>query len=302
MESPSFVNTNYHHHHQKRNASRPYRSKRHPPCDQCRRKKLRCDLNGGNICERCQVGNYPCSFGGLDRQTVIIPQPMPSTTTQQHTIAPIRPSTQEEEFSENITVDALDNNSNNVAARCQSEPVFSIDSANGTAPPTPAEISVAHTFPQTQATSYQLLERPTAQAIQTLDLLKGFSSQLAGASGESDPFLLRHAKFDDHGFLLSHQVHFRNAGGVPLEEKIPVHFLVSADHLYEPAKEATRYKRRPSARDELNELVSLECGQRLVALWVIPYIYIFVLNIYFRKTNKGKKKNFFFFFFFFLPN
>ncbi|KAJ5101684.1 hypothetical protein NUU61_003906 [Penicillium alfredii] len=116
----------------------------------------------------------------------------------------------------------------------------------------------AHHFP----------EWPTPQAIQTLDLLKGFSPQLIGASGESDPWLLRHCKFDDHGFLLFHQVHFRNAGGVPLDEKIPVHFLVAADQLYEPARESTRFAQKESIRDELNFLIAPECGQRLVALFM----------------------------------
>lgn len=120
--------------------------------------------------------------------------------------------------------------------------------------------------------AYHIPERPTPQAIQTLDGLKGFSSQVIGTSGESDPWLLRHCKFNDHGFLPFHLVHFRNAGGVPLDEKIPVHFLVAADHLYEPAKAETRFPREGLARDELNALVPLECGQRLVALYVKAFI------------------------------
>ena len=62
-------------------------------------------------------------------------------------------------------------------------------------------------------------------------------------------------------------VHFRNAGGVPLEEKIPVHFLVTAEQLYDTSKEATRFPKRASIRDELELLVPTECGQRLVALY-----------------------------------
>ncbi|KAI9044844.1 transcription factor domain protein [Aspergillus affinis] len=88
---------------------------------------------------------------------------------------------------------------------------------------------------------YRLPERSPAQAIQSLDLLNGFSSQLIGASGESDPWLLRHGKFDDRGYMLFHQVHFRNAGGVPVEEKIPAHFLISANAVYESTKETTRF-------------------------------------------------------------
>ena len=100
------------------------------------------------------------------------------------------------------------------------------------------------------------------------DQLKQFSYQVIGASGESDPWLLRHCKFDDYGFSLFHQVHFRNAGGVPLDEKIPVHFLVTADPVYESAQEETRVHQKENRRIELNALVPLEWGQRLISLYV----------------------------------
>ncbi|KAJ5660874.1 uncharacterized protein N7484_000246 [Penicillium longicatenatum] len=116
-------------------------------------------------------------------------------------------------------------------------------------------------------TAYAFTERYTHQTIQTLDGLGGFSYQVIGASGESDPWLLRHGKFNDRGFLLSHQVHFRNAGGVPLDEKIPVHFLVTADQLYEPLKQQPETPNLSPTHDELNSLVPLGCAQRLIILF-----------------------------------
>ncbi|RDW58574.1 fungal specific transcription factor domain-containing protein [Aspergillus mulundensis] len=105
------------------------------------------------------------------------------------------------------------------------------------------------------------------QAVQTLDLLPGVSAQLVGSSGESDPFLLRHCKFDDYGFLNFHQVRLRNAGGVPWNEKIPVHYLVTDDALCEAA--STRGARQyPSPRQELDALVPVEHGQRLLSLFL----------------------------------
>jgi hypothetical protein len=95
------------------------------------------------------------------------------------------------------------------------------------------------------------------------------SAQVIGTSGESDPFLLRHCKFDDYGLLQFHQVRFRNAGGVPLEEKIPVHFLVTDNAVCESMKASTSTPRQyPSQRDELNALVPHEHGQRLLSLFV----------------------------------
>ncbi|PYI35442.1 fungal-specific transcription factor domain protein [Aspergillus indologenus CBS 114.80] len=132
--------------------------------------------------------------------------------------------------------------------------------------PDPSEIPSASVDTHTQ-TPYPFVERHAHQTIQTLDGLDGFSYQVIGASGESDPWLLRHCKFNDKGFFLSHQVHFRNAGGVPLDEKIPVHFLVTADRLYESSEPSPEYPSSSFTREELNSLVSQECGQRLVVLF-----------------------------------
>lgn len=217
--------------------SRPYRSKRHPPCVQCRRKKLRCDSQGG-ICQRCQTTKIQCSFSTART----LPEAEPASTESRV------PENEASQFQAGSPFTALDT---------------SID-------PHLAEESIGDFLLPSQP-AYDFPERATPQAIQTLDGLKGFSSQVIGASGESDPWLLRHGKFNDHGFLPFHLVHFRNAGGVPLEEKIPVHFLVTADQLYEPSKAETRFPREGCVRDELNALIPLECGQRLVSLYVDAY-------------------------------
>ncbi|KAB8260415.1 fungal-specific transcription factor domain-containing protein [Aspergillus pseudonomiae] len=236
--------------------TRPYRSKRHPPCDPCRRKKLRCQAERGNTCQRCQTSGSLCTFGGL--QAVHQPstaladanQASPPSAQQVTAVQPV------EELHAAVNTDD--------SARCQSEPILPLGPSAG---PDSGEVPSSEPVTTAPAT-YHFPERPPAQAIQTLDQLKGFSYQVTGASGESDPWLLRHCKFDDHGFLLFHQVHFRNAGGLPLDEKIPVHFLVTTDELYGPAKEETAIPRSQSRREELNGLVPLDCGQKLVALFV----------------------------------
>ena len=236
--------------------TRPYRSKRHPPCDPCRRKKLRCQAERGNRCQRCQTSGALCTFGGLQvvhQPSAALPdasQASPPSARQVTTVQPVEDA--------NVTVITDD------LVRCQSEPILSLD-------PSASHDSrhILSSEPVTTApATYHFPERPPAQAIQTLDQLNGFSYQVIGASGESDPWLLRHCKFDDHGFLLFHQVHFRNAGGVPLDEKIPVHFLVTTDELYVSTKKETAIPRNQSLRDELNSLVPLDCGQKLVALLV----------------------------------
>lgn len=236
--------------------TRPYRSKRHPPCDSCRRKKLRCQAEKGNSCQRCQTSGSSCTFGGLQvvhQLSEALPdanQASPPSARQVTAVQPVEEA--------NLTVNTDD------FARCHSEPILSLGPS---ADPDSGEVPSSEPITTTPAT-YHFPERPPAQAIQTLDQLKGFSYQVIGASGESDPWLLRHCKFDDHGFLLFHQVHFRNAGGVPLDEKIPVHFLVTTDDLYGSTKKETAIPRSQSLRDELNSLVPLDCGQKLVALLV----------------------------------
>lgn len=213
--------------------SRPYRSKRHPPCDQCRRKKLRCDRNAENTCQRCLQRNTPCSFN--QSQPI---EPSPSTVLPGPVPHP-----------------APDPAPNPAPAPASVPSVFSDP------PLFPIGTSIDLPF-ITESTPGRF-----GQTIQTLDQLPGFSTQVIGASGESDPWLLRHCRFDDRGFLRFHQVHFRNAGGVPLDEKIPVHFLVTAEGLYDASKEAAGFSKRALAREELEALVPGECGQRLVALY-----------------------------------
>lgn len=218
----------------RKHPSRPYRSKRHPPCVQCRRKKLRCDSKG-NICQRCETTGLNCSFAAV-------------RTLPDAEVAPIESRIPENE-----------------ASQFQAgSPFTALDTS---IVPNLAEESISD-FLLPSHPAYDFPERPTPQVIQTLDGLRGFSSQVIGASGESDPWLLRHGKFNDHGFLPFRMVHVRNSGGVPVEEKIPVHFLVTADQCYELAKAETRFPRDGCVRDHLNALVPLECGQRLVSLYV----------------------------------
>ncbi|OGM50055.1 fungal specific transcription factor domain protein [Aspergillus bombycis] len=236
--------------------TRPYRSKRHPPCDPCRRKKLRCQAERGNACQRCQTSGSLCTFGGLQavhQPSTALPDANQASPPSAQRVTAVQPV---EEL--NVAVNTDD------SARCQSEPILPLGPSAG---PDSGEVPSSEPVTTAPAT-YHFPERPPAQAIQTLDQLHGFSYQVIGASGESDPWLLRHCKFDDHGFLLFHQVHFRNAGGVPLDEKIPVHFLVTTDELYGSTKNETAIPRSQSLREELNSLVPLDCGQKLVALFV----------------------------------
>lgn len=250
MESP------FKRYKQHRDTGRPYRSKRHPPCDQCRRKKLRCEADEGQICHRCELRSSHCSFASsLPLTSRLHFEPLSDHQEREHEDSGKTPPTIDIDQFQTTQTPTGPGSTINFESSLINDP--------------------AGEFLLPLQPAFALPERPTPQAIQTLDYLKDVSSQLIGASGESDPWLLRHCKFDEHGFLLFHQVHFRNAGGVPLDEKIPVHFLVTEDALYDAAKEMTRYPNIGSRRDELKSLVSLECGQRLVSLYVACFLFPF---------------------------
>jgi hypothetical protein len=63
-----------------------------------------------------------------------------------------------------------------------------------------------------------------------------------------------------------YKVHFRNAGGVPTAQRIPVHFMISSDELAGGIKHETRAGVGEATRERLNYLVPLEYGRRLLAL------------------------------------
>ncbi|GKZ86244.1 hypothetical protein AnigIFM56816_001296 [Aspergillus niger] len=234
---------------------RPYRSKRHPPCDECRRRKLRCEADHNGSCQRCTAAGHSCSFARVR------PRPRPRPRSRQGTVPPkplspeTRPvATGDLQPTEELVVDQ----DPPVPHQAVEIPFFELDSVRFSADP-------GGTRPHTPSA---FKERHTHQTIQTLDGLGGVSYQVNGTSAESDPWLLRHCKFNDRGFLSFHQVHFRNAGGVPFDEKIPCHFLVSSDQLYEPAKAQLLPPEPLTTHEQLNQLVPPECGQRLIVLFM----------------------------------
>ncbi|KAI9925600.1 hypothetical protein AWENTII_012739 [Aspergillus wentii] len=210
--------------------SRPYRSKRQRPCDQCRQRKLACQTDGGLPCLRCKTADLDCTFAH--------PPPKRARTSSH--------------------LDHLENTPDHTDHSHLSDHPTQTTQTDYSVLDT---LSPAHFLPVGHA--------PT-QFVQSLDQLDGFSAQLFGASAESDPWLLRHCSFDDAGVKCFYKVHFRNAGGVPTAQKIPVHFMIAAEDLAAKAKEETRVA--VVTRDDLNQLVPHEYGRRLVALF-IKFVY-----------------------------
>lgn len=136
--------------------------------------------------------------------------------------------------------------------------------------------------------------KDTSTTIHSLDQIDGQSAQYFGLSGESDPYLLRHFRWDENGERPFVRVHFRRVGpeakatsvdsepfnDIPdgtmtpeirdFEKKgVPIHFALAKDELAKEARlETAVLMDLPSeaAREELNRLIHPEDGRRMVAL------------------------------------
>jgi len=227
---------------------RPYRSsKRNKPCDRCRETKTRCQVVTGSQCVKCQRSGLDCSFTSKSR--------LKHNTSVQSSDG-VRTPTPASEYERGTTSSAPWSQSPLMpAAIGRASQRLQANDSTSSVQPTPPSLP-----PETDL-------QFNTQFSQSLEGMRGFTAQLFGSSSESDPWLLRHCRFDDFGTRTFQNTQYRNAGGLPLAHKIPIHLLIEPDELHETAKDETRaYDKQISSREELERIVPLECGQRLVAL------------------------------------
>jgi hypothetical protein len=224
-------------------AARPYRSsKRNRPCDRCRETKIRCQIIAGSQCAKCQREGLQCSFSTLDKLRLGHVQHSEGSRTPTPAVGHSHESSPGVLWSRSPITSAI------------AGPILQNGDLPLSAQPTPLK---------EQETDIQF----NTQFSQSLEAMQGHSAQLFGSSSESDPWLLRHCKFDDFGIRSFQNTRYRNAGGLPLAQKIPIHLIVEPNELHETAKKETRaFGRQIAFREDLNRIVPLEFGQKLVAL------------------------------------
>jgi hypothetical protein len=225
-------------------APRPYRSsKRNRPCDRCRETKIRCQIIAGSQCAKCQREGLNCSFSTPDKSLLGHVQHSEGSRTPTPAVG----------YSHESSPGAL----------WSRDPVSSATAGPSLLQDDALPLSAQPTPPKEQETDIQF----NTQFSQSLEGMQGYSAQLFGSSSESDPWLLRHCKFDDFGIRSFQNTRFRNAGGLPLAQKIPIHLVLEPNELHETAKQETRaFDRHIASREDLNRIVPLHCGQKLVAL------------------------------------
>jgi hypothetical protein len=247
--------------------TRPYRSKLKRPCDRCRSRKIACILPESGPCRNCWNVGKSCTFEKP-------PNP------RNRDIDSRRTSTKTADYSLSFSLTPDGSNETIVFERTGHEnPDFQVDASisprgyqyhdNHSL----ATINRKQTKPAARFGSLDTIssirDTPKIQHIRSLDQLHTSTAQLFGTSAESDPWLLRHCKYDDNGMRHLHGIHFRNVGGVPVEGLVPVHFLVTENSLLGPSKEATSFSAEMNAqhlRDELNKMIPPRFGVLLISL------------------------------------
>lgn len=230
--------------------SRQYRHRnRQVPCDRCRQQKLRCRLDGQPPCQRCRRNSAGCTFTGnaashntaqtnLEQESSVLSIDA-SSVLQPETPSQIPPPPP-------------------TPLHLEDQPVAAVDDVLPSDDQWPFSASIDDLFPS---------QSISTQISQSLDQIEGHHYQLCGGSSDQDPWLLRHCKFDEFGFRKFFKVHVRNAGGVPTRVKIPAHFLVTEDEIYDKAKADTRsFCDNEDLRAELMTLVPMHHGTRLIRL------------------------------------
>lgn len=227
--------------------TRTYRlHNRSRPCDQCRARKVRYQTGDGNPpCRRCAQTETACTFAGRSRRT-----------TRQNRARSVSSSLHSPtvNHASHDTTFHLDNSFETGDIQAQHTTSHEPTIFAATTPVLSHQSQVP--YPQAPilgsvATTTQL------QFSKSLDDIHGQTSILLGASSESDPWLLRHCQFDEYGLRSSYGLQFRNIGGIPNRQKIPVHFIVKQDEVNVIDS---------SLRTRLNDLIPVSWGLRLIRL------------------------------------
>lgn len=94
----------------------------------------------------------------------------------------------------------------------------------------------------------------------------GANPQAMGLSGDMDPLLLQHYRFDDNGMFGFKELAIHS---VAQDAPVPCHFLVSQQSLFSRRREEAGLDELPESRlrEELEQVITVEVGRRLVRLF-----------------------------------
>ncbi|KAL1301567.1 hypothetical protein AAFC00_005803 [Neodothiora populina] len=242
--------------------SRAYKSRNKRPCDFCRYKKAACHLEADPPCELCIRYGKECTF-------------VESPAKRR------RPN--EERRSSEILLPT--NNNFDISSELlsweQQLPPFLPPSLHSdfTFDPPVYEPLMFEQFDPVQAglappandTPQSLPLDPSCAGEPSLDSQTSSHSQVVGLSGEQDPYLLRHYRFDGNNEFTFQQIRMRRVGE---NDSVPVHFMIQQNKLAAKAQPAENPNSVDTWRREIKDIVNDGVGKRLIKLffrYIQPY-------------------------------
>ncbi|KAK1675478.1 fungal-specific transcription factor [Colletotrichum godetiae] len=240
---------------------RRYMSKRQRPCDFCRSRKTACRIDQAPPCRLCVSHNRQCTFveAAAPRKRLLTSDDGPNTgdgSSSSHVgsrmaaSAMTMPSpTQLIPQSPDKELDQLNYTGDFNFTTTQSE--FEAMFRSPQAPSTPS--AVCMNTPR-QSSSKEEAEYPP-----------GTNPQLLGLSGDMDPLLLRHYRFDDHGMFGFKELAIHSVQDQP----VPCQFLISQQSIFSRRRQeaGSNYLGVIVNRQELEDIIPAAVGQRLIKLF-----------------------------------
>ncbi|KAK1624728.1 fungal-specific transcription factor domain-containing protein [Colletotrichum phormii] len=241
---------------------RRYMSKRQRPCDFCRSRKTACRIEQAPPCRLCVSHNRRCTFveAAVPRKRLLTSDDGPNTgdgSSSSHVGSRIpasattmpSPSQIFTQFPDK-ELDQLNYTGDFNFTTIQSE--FEAMFRSPQAPSTPSAVWMRST--SRQSSSKEEAEYPP-----------GANPQLLGLSGDMDPLLLRHYRFDDRGMFGFKELAIHSVQDQP----VPCQFLVSQQSIFSRRRQeaGSNHPEDIVNGQELEDIIPVAVGQRLIKLF-----------------------------------
>ncbi|KAJ0328964.1 hypothetical protein COL5a_004759 [Colletotrichum fioriniae] len=119
--------------------------------------------------------------------------------------------------------------------------------------------------PSTPSTVWMRRAPPPSGSIEEVESPPGANPQLLGLSGDMDPLLLRHYRFDDRGMFGFKELAIHSVQDQP----VPCQFLVSQQSIFSRRRQEAGFDQSQENlnRQELENIIPLRVGERLIKLF-----------------------------------
>ncbi|KAK1724383.1 fungal-specific transcription factor domain-containing protein [Colletotrichum acutatum] len=241
---------------------RRYMSKRQRPCDFCRSRKTACRIDQAPPCHLCVSHNRQCTFveAAAPRKKLLTPDDGPSAvglSGSSHV---------------NTHIMALATTTPTPSQLLPQSPHKELGQLDYTGDfnfsTTQSEFEAMFRSPQAPSTSPSVWARSTPclpGSTEEAEYSSGAHPQLLGLSGDMDPLLLRHYRFDDRGMFGFKELAIHSVKVQP----VPCQFLVSQQSIFSRRRQeaGSDQPQENVSRQELEDIIPARVGERLIKLF-----------------------------------